>query len=163
MNGPTWIIPTNEEVSASIAPSSSSTQSMISGSWGKLRCLVEVSVTKQILREFPNSQKSCGNRECANSVYQTLFSMAMHVGLGTRLMCLSAMYSSHGYDMRVALLCRELSIVWQLLRGSKYSSCLKKYSNTYLQHRSICYHNRPSTVKGSELKVAPPFCKFLYI
>jgi len=35
----------------------------------KLAYLAEVSVTEQILRKFPNSQKSWGNWACANSVY----------------------------------------------------------------------------------------------
>ena len=35
--------------------------------------LAEVGVTEQILRKFPNSQKSWGNWACANSVYQGSF------------------------------------------------------------------------------------------
>ena len=35
--------------------------------------LAEVSVTEQILRKFPNSQKPWGNWACTNSVYQALF------------------------------------------------------------------------------------------
>ena len=45
----------------------------------------EVSVTKQLLRKFPNSQKSWGNWACVNSVYQALFSPPTHKSLVTRL------------------------------------------------------------------------------
>ena len=48
-------------------------------------CLAKVSVTKQLLRKFPNSQKSWGNWACVNSVYQTLFSPPTHKSLVTRL------------------------------------------------------------------------------
>ena len=41
--------------------------------WEKSAYLAEVGVTEQILREFPNSQKSWGNWACTNSVYQALF------------------------------------------------------------------------------------------
>ena len=50
--------------------------------WEKSACLVEVSETVQI---FPNSQKSCMWSACINSVYQTLFSLPLHKGLGMRL------------------------------------------------------------------------------
>ena len=71
----------SEELRTFVAHSSSSTQR---GQWQasfiqkKSAYLAEVSVTEQILRKFPNPQKSWENWVCANSVYQALFSTPTH-------------------------------------------------------------------------------------
>ena len=57
-----WTIPASEEPSTFIAPSSSSTQSVVSGSIFYMRevgVLTEVSVTEQVLREISKFHKQC--------------------------------------------------------------------------------------------------------
>ena len=72
------------QVSTFVAPSLSSTQSMISDTfmWEKSGCFAEVSVMEQTLWKFPNFQE---NWACAISVYQAPTSLPTHGSLGTWL------------------------------------------------------------------------------
>ena len=71
------------------------------------------SVKEQILRKFPNSQKSRGNWACANSVYHTFFPPPMHESLGKRLSadiadCVFTLSSKHvSSSLSHRLLCKK--------------------------------------------------------
>ena len=70
--------------------------------WEKSAYLVEVSVMKQILWKFPNSNKSWGNWACANSVYQAFFPSAHALEPGTRVLVVVLIhaYSNCGKSVR---------------------------------------------------------------